>query len=60
MVASKVVSKYFSQSQLQGLEKAGDVLLPGTGTMPLFFPRPAASATWTAWPPISPVRTCPD
>ena len=36
MVASKVVSKYFSQSQLRGLEKAGDVILPGTGSLPSF------------------------
>ena len=30
------VSKYFSRGQLKGLEKAGDVLLPGTRTMPSF------------------------
>jgi acyl-CoA reductase-like NAD-dependent aldehyde dehydrogenase len=33
---TKVVSKYFSPGQLKGLEKAGDVLIPGTGTMPSF------------------------
>ncbi|MCF6247957.1 MAG: aldehyde dehydrogenase family protein [Desulfobacula sp.] len=31
-----IVSKYFSQSQLKGLSKAGDVLLPGTKTSPSF------------------------
>ncbi len=36
MGSSKVVSKYFSQNQLKGLEKAGDILLPGTDSMPSF------------------------
>ncbi len=32
----KIISKYFSQSQLKGLAKAGDVVLPGTATSPSF------------------------
>ncbi len=31
-----IVSKYFSQGQLKGLAKAGDVLLPGTDNSPSF------------------------
>lgn len=31
-----VISKYFSQNQLKGLQKAGDVLLPGTDKSPSF------------------------
>ncbi len=31
-----IVSKYFSQGQLKGLAKAGDILLPGTDTSPSF------------------------
>ncbi len=30
------ISKYFSQNQLKGLQKAGDVLLPGTDASPSF------------------------
>ena len=31
-----IVSKYFSQTQLKGLAKAGDILLPGTADSPSF------------------------
>jgi aldehyde dehydrogenase (NAD+) len=31
-----IVSKYFSQAQLTGLTKAGDILLPGTADSPCF------------------------
>ncbi len=31
-----IVSKYFSQSQLKGLSKVGDVILPGTDSSPSF------------------------
>jgi len=31
-----MISKYFSRNQLKGIEKAGDVLLPGTGKSPSF------------------------
>jgi aldehyde dehydrogenase (NAD+) len=31
-----MISKYFSQNQLKGLLKAGDVILPGTDTSPSF------------------------
>jgi len=31
-----IVSKYFSQGQLKGLAKAGDILLPGTNNSPSF------------------------